>query len=343
MSSWVQTIYYGFMIRAGDAKPAPGSPRFNSDRRKIQIGVIALYLLYTIFEADYDIRRSSSFYTDLGVPLDAVDRDIKSRFRRLAALHHPDKAGSASGPDTNDYFIHLKLASETLQDSAKRFAYERFGPEIISWPKCVTIREYVTRGVMSGVLPYYGLAVATLYVLGLFGYMNYGTYYRWLLLLALCTFELHAVTRPVFSPFLETINAVLTTVTSHPPFLPFQIILLARKLSITIYLALSQIGPLLAQHLQAEKKDQTEEKALQQGLERLEILTKQLDGDAVRLMDMEMAPFKGDPAAAANLHGKMREWLVQNTIRADPMVKDALGTSFRKRRIDAPTGARGTR
>lgn len=342
VSSWVQTIYYGITIRAGEPKPAPGSARFASDRRLIQIGVIAVYLLYTFYEADYDIRKTSSFYTDLGVPLSAGDRDVKSRFRRLAALHHPDKAGS-SGPDTNDYFIHLKLASEVLQDAAKRFAYERFGPVVVQWQKCITIRDYVSRGVTSSILPHYGLAVVTLYILGVFGYMNYGTYYRWLVLVALCTFELHAVTRPAFPAFVDALNTVLTTVTSHPPFLPFQIIVLARKLTITSYIALSQIGPLLAQHLGSDKKAQDDEKALQQGLERLETITRQLDADTVRLMDMEMAPFKGDPAAAANLQGKMREWLVQNTIRADPMVRDALGTSFRKRRIDAPAGAKGNR
>jgi hypothetical protein len=92
-----------------------------------------------------------------------------------------------------------------------------------------------------------------------------------------------------------------------------------------------------------EKSEEDDEKAMRQSLHRLEMLTKQLDGDAVRLLDMEMAPFKGDTDATSNLQGKMREWLVQNTIRADPMVRDAMGTSLRKRRVDAPAGAKGNR
>ncbi|KAM5352424.1 hypothetical protein ACJ41O_005147 [Fusarium nematophilum] len=342
-TSWIQSIYYGFTIRAGDPKPAPGSARFNSHRRTIHILVVAAYLLYTIFEADYDQRRISSYYADLGVPLEATDREVKSRFRRLAATHHPDKAGGDAA-DSAAFFMHLKLASDTLQDAAKRFAYERFGPEIARWQKCVTIRDFVIRGVISGILPHYAVAAASVYVLGLFGYMEFGKYYRWLILLTLCTFELHTVSRPDFPPFVNAINAVITRVSPLPPYLPFQVISLARRLTITIYIALSQIGPLLAaQFGGASKPEEDDEKALRQSLNRLEMLSKQLDGDATRLLDMEMGPYKGDAEATAKLQGKMREWLVQNTIRADPMVRDAMGTSLRKRRVDAPAGAKGNR
>ncbi|UKZ92029.1 uncharacterized protein TrAFT101_006998 [Trichoderma asperellum] len=342
-TSWIQTIYYGLTIRAGDPKPAPGSPRFNNHRRNIHVLVVAIYLAYTIYEADYELRRQGSFYTDLGVPFSATDRDVKSRFRRLAALHHPDKTGSVA-PDSAAYFIHLKAASDTLQDAAKRFAYERFGPETIAWQKCVTIRDFVTRGVFSGILPHYGVAAGSIYVLGLLGYMDFGKFYRWLILLTLCVFEIHAVTRPNFPTLLDGLNFIFSTTASHPPYLPYQLIQLTRKLTITIYIALSQIGPLLVMDASPSKRSLgDEDELLRQGLTRLEAITGQFDVDATRLMDMEMAPFKGDAEATSNLQGKMREWLIQNTIRADPMVRDALGMSLRKRRVDVPAGARGNR
>ena len=59
-------------------------------------------------------------------------------------------------------------------------------------------------------------------------------------------------------------------------------------------------------------------------------------------MGMEMSPFVGDQAALKVVQGKVKEWLVQNTIRNDPMVRDALGNELQKRRV-APAGARGTR
>lgn len=333
------------MIRAGDPKPQPGSPRFNSHRRVIHILVVTLYLLYTIYEADNDILRASNFYADLGVSPTAADKEIKSRFRRLAALHHPDKATSGGATNSVDYYMHLKLASETLQDAAKRFAYERFGPDVVQWTKSKTIRDFMSKGVLQTILPHYAIAAATMYVVGLFGYMDFGKFYRWLILAFLCTFEVWAVTRPRFPFVVDLLNRVVTTISPHPAYLPFEIITLARKITITAYIALSQIGPLLARHLGTSNPagDDDDEKALRQGLDRLDGMTKALDEDVSRLMEMEMAPYRGNHEATANLQGKMKEWLVQNTIRADPMVRDAVGTSYRKRRMDAPAGARGNR
>ncbi|KAI9167588.1 Chaperone protein DnaJ [Paramyrothecium foliicola] len=343
VTSWVQTIYYGITIRAGDPKPTPGSARFNADRRITHILVVSLYLLYTVYEADHEIRRQSSFFADLGVPFDASPRDIKSRFRRVAAVHHPDKAG-AGYEDVGTYFMHLKVASETLQDAAKKFAYERFGPDVLQWQKCTTIKDYVTRGIFSGVIPNYAVAAISFAGLGFFGYMDFAKYYRWLILLTLCVFELYTVTRPTFPAYLSFINTVLTHILRREPYVPFQVIAMARKLSMTVYIALSQIGPLLLRPSpDSQRPTPDDEKALKQGLERLEGMARMLDADTGRLMDMELAPFKGDAEATANLQGKMGEWLVQNTVRADPMVRDALGQSFRRRRIDAPAGARGNR
>ncbi|KAI0143991.1 hypothetical protein F4776DRAFT_450111 [Hypoxylon sp. NC0597] len=347
VTGWVQSIYYGLTIRAGDRKPAPGTPRYAEHRRRIHILVVSLYLLYTIYEADYELRRASSYYADLGVPFSATERDIKSRFRRLAALHHPDKLmGSGGGLDSTDadYFMHLKTASDTLVDPARRFAYERFGPDIVNWKHCVTVSDYVVRGTQV-LIPYYGFAAVAMYVLGLLGYLDWGRYWRWLTLVVLCVFELHTVTRPSFPRFLEhVVNPILTRFTSHPPYLPFQAISLARKLSITLYIAFSQIGPLLQPPDQrGMKPGEASEKQLLQNLDRLEQTARSMDVDATRLMELEMSPFTGDPEVINSMRSKLKEWLVQNTIRADPMVKDALGRSFQKRRVDAPAGAKGNR
>lgn len=45
--------------------------------------VIVLYLLFTIFEADWQLRRQGDFYTILGVLPSADERVIQSRFRKL--------------------------------------------------------------------------------------------------------------------------------------------------------------------------------------------------------------------------------------------------------------------
>lgn len=314
--------------------------------------MVSLYLLYTIYEADYELRRAGTYYGDLGVSPDASERDIKSRFRRLAALYHPDKASNTPGSDpadVNAYFVHLKTASETLTDPARRFAYERFGPAVVSWDRCRTVRDFVVRGAQN-LVPYYVVAAAAMYGLGLFGYLDWARHERWLVLASLFVFELHTVTRPGRPALFErVVNPLLRLVTpARTPYLPFQIIALARKLCITIYIAFSQIGPLLGADTSEGKivvsqKGQDEELLLKQALDRVEASAKGLDADTERLLQMEMAPFAGDDEALSNMRGTVKEWLVQNTIRADPMVRDALGRSLQKRRVDAPSGAKGNR
>lgn len=337
----MQSIWYGITIRAGDPKPLPGTPRYIQHRRRIHILVVSAYLLYTIYEADWDIRRASDYYQDLGISHNASEREIKSRFRRLAALHHPDKV-SASTPSAEGYFVHLKLAQDTLIDPVKRFAYDRFGPEINSWRHCSTIRDYLRQGLMP-IGQYYGAAAIFMYILGMVGYLDWGKYWRWILLIVLCVFELHTVSRPFFPPVAaKFLNPLLTTFTFHPPYLPFQLISLARKLSVTIYIAFSRIGPLLQSPDEARKQGDPDV-VLGQQLDRLEQSTKAADVEASRLMEMEKAPFAGDPSAVRNVQVKIKEWLVQNTIRMDPEVRDAVGKLIQRRRMDAPAGARGTR
>ena len=112
-------------------------------------------------------------------------------------------------------------------------------------------------------------------------------------------------------------------------------------MSITLYIAFSQIGPLLQTGVQ--NPNATPEVALKQQLDRLEASAKAADVEATRLMGMEMSPFVGDVTALKDVKGKVKEWLVQNTIRSDPMVRDAIGNELRKRRVDAPAGAKGNR
>ncbi|KAI1421099.1 hypothetical protein F5Y12DRAFT_769649 [Xylaria sp. FL1777] len=340
VTGWVQSIYYGLTIRAGDSRPQPNSPRWQQHRRRIHTLVITLYLLYTIYEAHWELQRRGSFYASLGVPLNASERIIKSRFRRLAALHHPDKVSHTAGASdaADDFFIHLKTAAEALTDPVRRFAYERFGPDILAWRNCITLRDYVWWGLQTQVLMHYGVAAAGLYGLGLLGYLDVGRHWRWVTLLCLCTFEAHTVMCPRFPAFLDTlVNPFLVRFTSQAPYLPFQAIDFARRVALAISIAIGQLAPVL------RPANAADDKALEQNLDRLEQTAKTMDADAMRLMELEMAPFVGDSEVVKEMRSKLKEWLVQNTIRADPMVRDALGRSLQKRRVDAPAGARGTK
>ncbi|KAK0735640.1 hypothetical protein B0T21DRAFT_312842 [Apiosordaria backusii] len=354
VTGWTQTLLYSIFIRAGDPHPTPGTPRWANHRRKIHILVVTLYLLYTIYEADHDIQSTPTFYSSLGVPLTATEKEIKSRFRRLAALFHPDKIKDTTQPisDANTYFVHLQLAQDTLTNPTKRFAYDRFGPEAITtWQHCSSVADYVYRGFKS-LIPYYTLFALSMYAFGLLGYLDWGKFERWLILALLFLFESTSVTRPHPPLFLtKFINPLVTYLPNRQPYLQFQAVTLAKKLALTTYLAFSQIGPLITAdttsgNIVVDKNGKgagNEEQALRQGLERLETSVKRLDVDATNLLQLELAPFAGDEKAMGETWKRVREWLVHNTIRSDPMVRDAMGRSLARRRGDAPVGARGTR
>lgn len=77
-----------------------------------------------------------------------------------------------------------------------------------------------------------------------------------------------------------------------------------------------------------------------QQLTRLEQTAHAAEMEAARLLALDMAPFVGDEQGTKELSGRIREWLVTNTIKADPEVRDAMGRVMERRRTGAPPGAR---
>ncbi|KAL8713308.1 MAG: hypothetical protein Q9220_002507 [cf. Caloplaca sp. 1 TL-2023] len=340
VTGWIQSLYYGITIRAGDPKPQSGTPRHNKHRRRIHIAVIVIYLLYTLYEADYWVRLEGDFYRDLDLSIDADEKKIKARFRRLAAVYHPDKAVSPDGHASAEaFFVKLKSAQDTLADATKRFAYERFGPEVLQWQHVSSMRDYITVG-LQNVAPLYAGSVVVMVLLSAVGYLQAGRYWRYLIFASLALFEYHTISRPYWSPVLtKLLNPFLATFTTHPPLLPFQSLTLAHKATLTFFIALGQLSPLMGsqdQPIAAASSSAIDEQQLQ----RLEQLAQTTEIETGRLLALEMTPLAGDEAGQNDMKGRVREWLVQNTIRADPEVRDAMGRAMQKRRVGAPAGAR---
>ncbi|ORY32270.1 DnaJ domain-containing protein [Naematelia encephala] len=128
--------------------PAPrNSPSYARNYRLAFTGVVVLWLSWTF------MREGSSrgeqvlvedWYALLGVARDVDDDGLKRAFRTLSRLYHPDRAG----PGQEDTFILIRHAYETLLDPVKRYAYDRFGPDILTSPKTVSLREYMLAGLM---------------------------------------------------------------------------------------------------------------------------------------------------------------------------------------------------
>jgi len=64
-------------------------------------------------------------YEILGVGRSATESEIKAAFRRLAALHHPDR--NRDDPEAQVRFKEVNAAHQILSDPEKRAAYDRYG------------------------------------------------------------------------------------------------------------------------------------------------------------------------------------------------------------------------
>ncbi|MSP79156.1 MAG: J domain-containing protein [Dehalococcoidia bacterium] len=68
---------------------------------------------------------SKDYYTLLGVPRNAEEKDIRSAYRRLARKYHPDL--HPSDKTAEQHFKEIGEAYEVLSDPEKRKLYDRFG------------------------------------------------------------------------------------------------------------------------------------------------------------------------------------------------------------------------
>src|SRR3954454_21066758 len=64
-------------------------------------------------------------YEILGVSRTGAPEEIKSAFRKLAAVHHPDR--NPTDPTAHERFKKINAAYQILSDPQKRAAYDRFG------------------------------------------------------------------------------------------------------------------------------------------------------------------------------------------------------------------------
>ena len=165
--------------------------------------------------------------------------------------------------------------------------------------------------------------------------------WRYLFSVLLLILEFYTITRPYWPPVLNNaINPILIRLTSHPPLLPFQLLVLARKTTLSIFIALSQLGPLLQPKPSVSATFSSTGGINLQQLNRIEQITQATEVEATRLLGLDMAPFLGDEQIVDDLKAKLKEWLVQNTIRNDPEVRDAMGKVMGRRRLGVPAGAR---
>lgn len=77
----------------------------------------------------------------------------------------------------DDYFVFLKLAQDTLLDPVKRFAYDRFGPEILNWgSQEKTMQDFLYSALQRSVVPQYVGGLLTILFLNFTWWSDWGRY-----------------------------------------------------------------------------------------------------------------------------------------------------------------------
>ena len=228
-------------------------------------------------------------------------------------------------------FVHLKLAQDTVLDPAKRFAYDRFGPVIVrvQHPGLKTIRDYVYAGLRS-LVPEYVKGAVILVVLNYFWLPKWGQFWRYLAILSIVYLELYFLTRnwepPTFS--LQVANAAHRLLPGVFPLhlLPFQILAIARRMSISLNIFISQLAP-PGPRTKADQDRQT-----QQQIAHINQVAMRTDAEAGGLLSLGFAPFRGDKEKVEMLRRGMKEGMVMGAVRNSPEVREAVGRVIERRK-----------
>jgi curved DNA-binding protein CbpA len=342
----VQIVLYSIFIRAGDPKPQPGSARFIKHRRNILIAVYAAYFAFTVYEVDFNLQRSSNAYNDLGVPINVDENVLNSRFRRLTIKYHPDKIGPNVDRDAaNSYYVHLKHARDIILDPAKRFAYDRFGPNIFAQcQSCLTTKEYTDSALLTAGTTYGALLIVLIGANAL-GFLTDGSYWRYLGLLAVAAFEVRTALRPDHPAFLsQYLNPLITSSHLRPAYLPFQIITITKKSAISLAQFLALLMPLYrADPSKPTKPNDDTENARHEQLDRLSALVSENNKDANRLLELESIPYRDNEKAKSELREALKKYMVQNVLHQEKEVRTAMGELMMRKRVGVPHGAQGTK
>ncbi|KIW54682.1 hypothetical protein PV05_07028 [Exophiala xenobiotica] len=332
-TAFLQSLYYRLTIRAGQRHPQPGEPLFAYHNRRIRVFVLSLYLVYTLTQAVYDIKLAGDFYTLLGVNPWSTEREIKSRFRKLAARYHPDKLheNGQAFPGADVVFVKFKLAHDTILDPAKRFGYDRFGPGIVQvhQPGLKTIRDYVYAGLRSKV-PEYLSSAAMLIILNYIWLPRWGQFWRYFAVACMALLELYFLTHTWDPPTLVTLwvsTAYKLTPQLLPPhLLPFQILGLARRMSMSLNIFISQLAPPMA------RNPALKDLQMQQQVAHLAQTASRLDTESAELLQLGLSPFRGDAEKSEMLRTGMKESLLSSALRNNPEVREAVQRVLDRRR-----------
>lgn len=139
------------------------------------------------------------------------------------------------------------------------------------------------------------------------------------------------ITRPSPDFLTSYLNQFLRTTHLHASYLPFQIIKIARQTLFSAFIALNQLGPILASP--AAEADSPE--GFQNATNQLRGIVRVTKENSQRLLQLECMPYIGQEGEKGmdRLKRELSSWLVNNEIQKQPGVQAAM-QRLRERRIE---------
>ncbi|KAF8331338.1 uncharacterized protein EI90DRAFT_1011016 [Cantharellus anzutake] len=310
-------------------RPRPGSPKYAKQYR-ISFTILAiLYLLYTLVAAVTTLP--PNYYEILGVNRDIDESGLKTAFRNLARRNHPDRVG----PSGEQRFREGRNAYETLKHPVKRFAYERFGPEILSWRGVSTPKEYVRRGIGSA-SGFHIASAGFLVIMSVFGKSTESAFWRYVLLAAISCAEACLILSPSFSPSSRVHYGLPIISTLMPRRLPYQHVYFLHQMFVSLSVCVTQLGPILfPQHGLEAMSDKDVIRAVGEISQRIALMGNITEREVYRLLQSQLKIIYGaekpklsspttfddtDPVMEA-LTTEMQNLVIESRLRQHPVVR----------------------
>jgi len=249
--------------------------------RVTYVCVVLAYLIYNFVDATTSVP--PSYYELLHVTPAADSNTLKLAFRAFARKNHPDRVGIAG----TTLFVAVREGYEALTEPNKRWAYDRFGPDILKCTECITQGDFLHRGLLTS-LGFHITSGVALLSFSAFGTRNWVTFWRYMLYIVLVAAEIFFIFHPspgTRTPYDSPQNLLETL---HPHRVPFQHIRFIHHAFVFLSVALGRVVPVLLPTLAAA--DTTPENALNL-LASSDILARarRLDRQAYQLLSGELA------------------------------------------------------
>ncbi|KAG9028555.1 hypothetical protein FRB95_006336 [Tulasnella sp. JGI-2019a] len=301
LTSFLVPRYYKYILRRPEGPPPIGTIQYATTYRWTYAIVILSYLIFNLLQAAWS--QKPNFYQLLNVGIDADEGQLKAAFRKFARRNHPDKVGVAG----EGMFMVVRDAYEALKDPAKRFAYERFGPDALTWEKVITHKEYMNSGLTHAAGFYVGTFFMML-VWAVLGNSDSGTIWRFLLFFYVLFAELALCVEPALTSPLAATSTMFPLRSTlfvlplplhllrsvFPHWATFQHVSFLHQLYVALSIAIARVGPVVwPDSGNAGAMDVKEEMAWKGVVQKLVQLTANADNEVGRILQTELTSIQG--------------------------------------------------